>query len=242
MNKAILVLLFIIFLFVPVNAMAVNYGEGIYNSGAYNFGEPTPTPTPSPTPTPTSDQNNNNNSSSSSSGSSTSTPSCNDTAPGTPKLFQIDVKNNSAKLFFTPLPDTNKFYISYSTKNTAEEHGVEATLAKEGVQNFTVNALKANTNYYFKVRGQNGCMPGKWSNIVSVKTSSGGFFRTISYYMNSAVSQITSGIYKPKSPESAVVSKPVQTTTVSPTIPTQEVVAETVKNSKKKTCFLWWCW
>ncbi|MDD5464566.1 MAG: hypothetical protein PHP62_05450, partial [Candidatus Moranbacteria bacterium] len=29
--------------------------------------------------------------------------------------------------------------------------------------------LASNANYYFKVRGGNGCMPGVWSNNLSIK-------------------------------------------------------------------------
>lgn len=247
MRKAI-ALLFLPFLFLafPFHILAANYGDGHYGSGDYNVGELTPTPTPTATPTPA--QNNNSNSSdSSSNNSNNSAPSCNDSAPSTPKLFQADVKGDSTKLFFTPLSTTNKFFVSFSTKSNAEEHGVEVTLAKEGVQNYTVNALKPNATYYFKIRGQNGCMPGGWSNIVKVKTGSVKASKTISYYMNSLLAKVTSVFSSFKLPK---VTKP-STTTKEEVVPQQVVPKETNKPEsivrpqppiKKQTCVLWWCW
>ncbi len=88
----------------------------------------------------------------------------------TSDLFQIDVTNNTAKLFFTPIPNIDKYSISFSTKPEAEEHGEAVVLAKEGVQSHKVFYLKPGTTYYFKVRGQNGCMAGEWSNTLKVRT------------------------------------------------------------------------
>ncbi|MBI4137000.1 LysM peptidoglycan-binding domain-containing protein, partial [Candidatus Roizmanbacteria bacterium] len=98
--------------------------------------------------------------------------SCTDSAPaGTPDLFQISTTSTTATVYFTPLTDTNTYYISYSTKDSAEEHGVQVTLGSDGVQNYTINALQPRTKYYFKVRGQKGCMPGNWSDIKSAITT-----------------------------------------------------------------------
>ena len=122
------------------------------------------------------------NSSNNSSSNNNSTPSCNDSKPSSaPDLFQIDSTSTSAKLFFTSVSNKSDYYISYSTKSNAEEHGVQVTLGGGGgVQNFTVNLLKPNTTYYFKVRGQNGCMPGDWSSIVKMETKGDS-----SFYANS---------------------------------------------------------
>lgn len=119
-------------------------------------------------------------SSSSVASSSTTTPSCSTLAPaGTPDLFQINTTNNTATIYFTPLLDTNKYYISFSTKPIAEEHGIEVSLGNNGVQNYTLNYLAPGTEYYFKVRGQQGCMPGSWSNIKKAITK-----RTATTYTN----------------------------------------------------------
>ncbi len=110
-------------------------------------------------------------STSSSSSSLSSTSACFDAKPvGVTDLFQIDTTKDQAALFFTPINGNSKYYISFSTNPSAEEHGAEVSLGSEGVQSFTVNYLSPNTTYYFKVRGQNGCMPGDWSNIKSATT------------------------------------------------------------------------
>ncbi len=103
-----------------------------------------------------------------------------------PNLFEIKVTDTTATVFFTPIRDNNTgYYISYSTNKSAEEHGAEVTLGNEGVQNYTINELKFKTTYYFKVRGQNRCATGDWSNILSATTLtqdvafSGGRFSTI---------------------------------------------------------------
>jgi len=99
---------------------------------------------------------------------------CANSAPASvPDLFQIDTNNSQATLYFTPLSDTATYFVSFSTQPGAEEHGAEVTLGREGVQNFTVDYLSPGTDYYFKVRGQRGCMPGGWSNI-KVATTTGG--------------------------------------------------------------------
>lgn len=98
---------------------------------------------------------------------------CSDFAPaGVPEIFQIDVSNDSAKIYFTPILGVNTYYISFSDQNTnAEQHGVISELGSIGVQNFTISSLKKDTKYFFKVRGQNGCMPGDWSNVTTAATS-----------------------------------------------------------------------
>ena len=124
----------------------------------------------SPTPTPTTTPSNNN---SSNNNSSPPTYSCTNSKPlSVSDLFQINTTNKSAKIFFTPLSDTNQYYISFSEQPNAEKHGEQVTLLREGVQSHTIYFLKPNTTYYVKVRGQNGCMPGDWSNIMKFKTNS----------------------------------------------------------------------
>jgi dipeptidyl aminopeptidase/acylaminoacyl peptidase len=104
--------------------------------------------------------------------STTFTPVCNDQKPFfQPDLFQIDMTKNTAELNFTPVSQRTGYMISYSTKLNAEDHGVMANLSEEGVQKYKINYLFPNTTYYFKVRAQNGCMPGPWSRVMSAKTS-----------------------------------------------------------------------
>lgn len=111
-----------------------------------------------------------------SSTSSSSAPSCQDQRPnGWPNLFQINVNSSQSTLYFTPINGVNSnYYISFSEKSNTYEHG---TLTGQGystgVLSYTVNYLKPNTTYYFRVRGQNGCMPGEWSNEMKITTTKG---------------------------------------------------------------------
>lgn len=184
---------------------------------------PTPTSTSTPTPTSTPIPTNSNYSSS---GYSPSV--CTDTKPfARPDLFQIDISQSSAKLFFTPLLDTNNYYVSFSQHPNAEEHGTQVSLLSQGVQSYTVYFLKPNTYYYFKVRGQNGCMPGDWSSILRIKTSS---FKSFYKYYSPINSVVTSPVVSPVFPTL------VPTIFISPPRPTP------VPISRIKKCFLWWCW
>jgi hypothetical protein len=118
----------------------------------------------------TREKSNSNNSTSS---SGIGAPVCGNQNPiGTPDLFQINRKSNSATLYFTPVNNnTNNYYIAYSTDKNAEMHGVQFEQGFfPGVLNFTINQLKPGVNYYFKVRAGNGCATGNWSNILSSKS------------------------------------------------------------------------
>ncbi|MCW1949140.1 MAG: DUF2341 domain-containing protein [Candidatus Shapirobacteria bacterium] len=179
---------------------------------------------------------NNSSPSTSSNSSSSSSPNnsiCNDSRPVSfPDLFQINTTLNSAKIFFTPLSDTNHYYISFSTKPIAEEFSADVTLAREGVQNFTINLLKPNTIYYLKVRGQIGCMPGGWSNIMKIQTNSQIFYKNFSPSTNLSSNLITKTSSKTPTPESTpAINQPPKTTTKP---------KQSVESAKK--CFLWWCW
>ncbi len=244
----------------------LTYEGGEYNAGtiiSFSFSTSTSTPTPTMTPAPTLSSSSTKSSKSSLKSltsnviTSTSAPGCSSLKPvGIPDLFQIDVTSNTAKLFFTPI-DTNNFYISFSENPYAQGYGDEANLLKEGVQNYTVYHLKANTTYYFKVRGQNGCMPGDWSNIMKVKTRNKGLTKPISFYSYSNgnayftfpdISQIindTTPIFfrdkninqqnqdkKSSSVNSRLNSKPTP----------KSLKKSSTKQKSFNYCFLWWCW
>jgi LysM repeat protein len=127
------------------------------------------------------------NSSSSNSGSSGSTSSkaCNSSKPsGTADLFQIDATGNQARLYFTPLvSNVTNYYVSYGYSSGDERFGTMTGLGPStGVLSYMINDLSPNVTYYFKVRPQNDCMPGDWSNEMKVTTAktSGGLI----YYKN----------------------------------------------------------
>ncbi|MDD4106803.1 MAG: SMP-30/gluconolactonase/LRE family protein [Candidatus Shapirobacteria bacterium] len=124
---------------------------------------------------------------------------CHSTKPLlTSDLFQIDALSNKAKIYFTPQTDTNDYFISFSSiNNNAEEHGEKVTLLREGVQSHTIYSLKPNTTYYVKVRGQNGCMPGNWSNIMQFKTNSRIYYRySVTTKANNIIKNTTNTVKK----------------------------------------------
>ena len=103
--------------------------------------------------------------------SSSSPPACHDQPPtNAPDLFQIDSYYKSAKLYFAPSSRISNYFISYSTGEIAEEHGVMVNLGYDGVQSYNINDLSPNITYYFKVRGQNGCATGDWSQVMKIRT------------------------------------------------------------------------
>ena len=161
-----------------------------FTTGATSTPTPTPTATPTPTLTPTSTPTPSPTTTSSPSPTATPTPilasqisstttvmssvaqACTDVQPqGTPDLFQITSNTDSSTVFFTPILGVDKYYLSYSTQESAEEHGAELSLNSSGVQNFTIEHLQPGEIYYFKVRGQNGCAVGNWSRTVSAVTT-----------------------------------------------------------------------
>ncbi|MEI6691075.1 MAG: GLUG motif-containing protein [bacterium] len=180
----------------------------------------------------------------SSSSASSADSSCNDPKPNsTPDLFQINSTGTTAKIFFTPLSDTNKFYISYSTKPKAEEHGVEIELSKEGVQNYTIKELKPNTIYYYKVRGQNGCASGDWSNILAAKTGSRFSTTPKSYFKKPLIYKpLISSITTTKKSKLAPIISPIITPSAPETVQHAIPEKQATETPKLKKCFLWLCW
>lgn len=101
-------------------------------------------------------------------------PGCDAIPPGSaPDLFQIDPTYDNATVYFSPSQDPyDKYMIAFSTQPHAEEHGVEFSYQDaSGAIPYTLNYLASNTTYYVKVRAGNGCMPGKWSEILEFTTA-----------------------------------------------------------------------
>ena len=130
-----------------------------------------PNPTPTSTPVPTSTVS--SNTPSSIAASTTQTPVCGNAAPTTPPdLFQLRSNGNSVTLYFAPDSGQNSgYYVSYGLGNNAEGFGAQFEYSNSGgAVAYTVNDLFPGT-WYFKVRGQNGCMPGNWSGVLSLKVN-----------------------------------------------------------------------
>ncbi len=138
--------------------------------------DPTPTPTPTSVPTatpipaagpavPRPDGER----------STTDTPTCNERDLNeTPDLFQITTSKTTATLYFSPISDIRKYYVSYGTTESAEQYGADFEYGDpSGVLSYSVNMLSPNQTYYFKVRGGRGCKAGAWGNVMKAKTTSG---------------------------------------------------------------------
>ncbi len=129
------------------------------------------TPTPTSTPSPTSAPANQVAPTATPTPNPAVAPVCTEEKPsGIPKIDRIETTNTQAILFIAPVDGISKYFISYSTNPSAEEHGAEIQLNQNGVQQFTVSHLGSGMNYFFKVRGARGCMPGDWSAVVSAST------------------------------------------------------------------------
>lgn len=90
-----------------------------------------------------------------------------------PDLFQIDVTKNSAKLHFTPINNAiTNYTIAYGYARREDRFVVSFPFGRyDGVINYTVNDLSPNTKYYLRVRADNGCRYGYWSDTMSVETN-----------------------------------------------------------------------
>ncbi len=178
---------------------------------------------------------------SSNSSTLSSAPSCNDTKPSNaPDLFQIDVNATQAKLFYAPVNGSNSsYYITYSETPNTFQYGTQTHQGvSTGVLSYTINLLKPNTTYYFRIRGQNGCMPGDWSNEMKIKTRSKGLITKVSYYKNwpTFITATVNNTLKS-------LVKGIQTTTETVSTPTPTPFTQTSKPVEpEKKCFLWWCW
>ena len=177
-------------------------------------------------------------------------PTCNDSQPSNaPDLFQIDVENSQATLYFVPVSNrVSNHYISFSEKQNEYMYGVETNHGQaSGVQSFTIRMLSPDKIYYFKIRGQNGCMPGEWSNEMKAKTQPKGAVKKKSYYKNDLDFQISNTSY----PVDPSIKTVLGTSTDKPKnkqLPHKELVKPTTQPTstfvlpKEKSCFLWWCY
>lgn len=170
MKSILLSLLFsVATLLMPLHVLAANYGECGYGDGDYNEGCSPSSPTSTPSPV----QNNNSGSSGStgSSGSPASGECTADKPTSAPDLFQINAKPDSLILYFSPvITNRDRYFISYSTRESAEEHGYEFVDSSNGVVSVDIGYLQKSTVYYFKVRAGNSCQPGEWSNVLAART------------------------------------------------------------------------
>lgn len=153
---------------------------------------PTPTATPLPTSTPIPNANSSNTSQPEQPKSTTETPQCTSSKPNTtPNLFQIDVTNNSAKIYFAPVTNANNYYVAFGLAPNDNTFGAQLdTGSYAGVLSYEIKSLSPSTTYFVRIRGGNGCMPGEWGNEMKFTTTSTSTKGT-TFYKN-LVSRITS--------------------------------------------------
>ena len=90
-----------------------------------------------------------------------------------PDLFQINATKDKATLYFTPVNNAVTGYsIFYGYERGDERFNVSFPYGySDGVISYTINYLSPNTRYYFKVRADNGCRRGWWSDTLSARTN-----------------------------------------------------------------------
>lgn len=82
-----------------------------------------------------------------------------------PVLISAEAKDRSVVLTWQPAPEPVTHYlIAYARDETSLEYG-NPNVGKTTTYNVT--ELKNGVKYYFKVRAENGCKPGKFSNKLS---------------------------------------------------------------------------
>jgi hypothetical protein len=164
-------------------------GENGYVTELSSTPLPSPTPTPTPSPTPTPDLNVPKGNPPTF-GEPVHSFTCTSPIPAAPKIFQIWATQTTATIYFVPSRDPeNAYTISYGLYSSAEMYNTTFNYSdKSGAIPYKINALSANSPYYFKVRANNGCMPGSWSNTLSLKTAYATAGATIAFAPNDAAS------------------------------------------------------
>lgn len=178
-SRLLTLFFFLLSLLLPVSALASTYGEGSFGEGSYNIGDEIADDENSPAPK-------------SGSSDTSSNERCSAPKPvDVPDLFEIDPTTTSLVLYFTPVNDhRDRYFVSYSTSESAEEHGFEFANRENGVVAVTVGDLEVNMTYYFKVRAGNDCQPGDWSNVLAATT--GQYFPT--YRWSSLTTIVSTGV------------------------------------------------
>lgn len=148
---------------------------------------PTGTVTPTNTPAPTGSQDSTTHKKTSVKSKSPRPPMCRDLAPtSSPDLYQIDVTDTTATLYFAPVTGSVSYYaVSYGYWSGDERFGTSfAQGHSDGAITYTINHLEPGATYHFKVRGGNGCMPGEWGNEIKITTNKSSVPNKKPYYKN----------------------------------------------------------
>ncbi len=130
---------------------------------------------------------NTNQSSNNSSGSSSSGPATcavNNPPSSAPNLYQADVTDTTATLYFAPAnsPYTS-YFVSYGPGLKDESYGVQFNQGfSSGAIFYKINALSPSSEYTFKVRANNNCAIGPWSKDLIIKTGPKNSTRKVTYF------------------------------------------------------------
>src|SRR3989344_2117362 len=193
-------------------------------------------------------------SSSNSSSNNSSSSSCTNFPPSSaPLLYQIDASAKEATLYFVPASSpVDSYLISYGLDSNANSYSTPKFLGwTNGAIKYTINSLSPNTVYYLKVRGNNGCMPGEWSNTMIIKTTN-NILTNAKFYPNSFIPNTTTKnvlITSNIQPIKQIVKSTTPPLPVSSLAPTKVsgVKDSTPQSNPKpspkpsKQCFLFWC-
>ncbi len=90
-----------------------------------------------------------------------------------PNLYSVSMSSSSATLYFVqPSTTFDGYTISYGLTQSADAYSTKFNMgSSDGAVKYTVNELFPKTNYFFKVRANNGCAAGPWSNTISTNLS-----------------------------------------------------------------------
>lgn len=139
-------------------------------------------PEPSASPVPTNAPSDNSESTSDSHRDQTQGNSEETFVSAIPDLFQIDVSDTRAVIYFTPSTDGDYYFISYGIDPYDEGYSVQFSEDSDGVLSYIINNLEPNTRYCFKVRTGQGVSPGEWSNTMCVTTRGSNTVDFVSYH------------------------------------------------------------
>ena len=101
-------------------------------------------------------------------------PSCSSPPPGSKAPFlyaAIPQGKNAIQLYFAEGDGPfDRYALQFGTKTGEYTFGA-TNITGEGLRTYTVELLKPNTEYFFRIQAANGCAPGPWSNEISAKTT-----------------------------------------------------------------------
>lgn len=143
-------------------ALAAEYGQGTYGTGSYNVGAATTDVVSGTSQTVVGDAH--------ADGVCLDQP----TSQRLPWLYgAIAESSGQITLYFTPADEPVSAYVlQYGTTSGSYQFGVQDMLVNTREQmKFKVQSLRPSTTYYFRVRAQNGCQTGEWSNEIASTTT-----------------------------------------------------------------------